>query len=131
MKRLDYPAPGAALAALFAGPIFVLSWALGTCYARIPAAVPVDASIVIGLWAMMITMPFGFILAILPCLICAAMMVALSGSATMRTPFMWGLVGALFPLIGTLFVWGGWGPANFALSVTGAACALICRRYAV
>lgn len=131
MDRLAYPGAGVALAAFLAGPIFVLSLAFAAYCSEIPAALPIDTAISFYLWWLVLSMPFGFFIAILPCLIGAAAMVSISDHRTMRAPLAWGLVGGLMPLTGTIFFfWHDWGAASFALSATGAACALICRRYA-
>jgi hypothetical protein len=79
---------------------------------------------------MIYAMPLGFLLAVLPCLAGAALMTALSPIPMMRAHLAWFTAGCLFPLGTVLLGWTEMGTTAAALSVTGGACALICRRSA-
>ncbi len=132
MTRLSYPAGGIFLAAFVAGPIFVTSMMLAYYISMIPAAVPLSPAMLAMLPGMIITVPFGFLLAILPCLIGSALMTWASGLAIGRTRLSWVAAGSFAPFAATyrLVQTHDGGIACFALAMTGGMCALICRRYA-
>jgi hypothetical protein len=130
MDRLEYPATGVFTAAFLAGPIFMFGLLLADYFSRIPAAIPLEPEMLLVVPFMGYTMVIGFLLAIMPCLIGAALMTALSRSPVMRSPFAWCVIGSAIPLTVAWLSWGEWGIPTFALSATGGTCALICRKFA-
>ena len=124
---------GPLFAAIAAGPIFLTALMLGMGYASLPQAIPVDpdAPLVVLVYLIPATI-VGILLAIIPCMIGCALMAHLGRIVPfMRLPPFWALAGML-PIVLGIAVTGfesEAAPAYFALLTTGAACALICRKF--
>lgn len=118
------------VAALFAGPVFVASYALAAwveAAGDTPLMIEPDG---VGLAILFATLavPFGLLVAIVPYVIAATILTAAARSnGIARLPAVWMLAGAA--PIAPLAAIGEMDPATcFALSATAALCALIARR---
>lgn len=125
------PAKGFIVASIAAGPVFVASFAAALLYAQVPHAIPVEIGFAdLGVVAFMapIVVVAGFLLSLIPNLVGAAAMTAISGRHPLgRAPLLWVLAGGA---IGGLLAWLMQipdGPTAFALVATSALCARICR----
>lgn len=131
MYREHYPIAAAAIASLFAGPIFLVSFAGAALYLQLPAPIALDWSDALGFaFAFIPALMIGTVLALVPNILGTLLMVRLGDlSEAARLPEIWALAGGL---IGAAIVWAGSfdgiDPAFlFATVATSAACALICR----
>ncbi|WP_315763343.1 hypothetical protein [Sphingomonas sp. Y38-1Y] len=117
------------MAALAAGPIFIASFLLAMGIAAAsgpPMAIEPDAiGVVVGIMAMSI--PFGFAITILPCLVAAMVLTPLARSGVGRLAPVWTIAGAA-PIAPLAFLTDVGAPETFALAATGALCALVARR---
>ena len=123
------PAHSALVASLAAGPLFVLMIGL-LAVATSSRPIAVDPTIVDAIVGLPLVIVFGFMLALLPNLLGSALLDTLARHHEgWRLPVIWGLVGAAGGYAATWI--GGTAPDPLvaaALSLTGAGCALICRR---
>ncbi len=118
------------VAALFAGPIFVASYALAAwveAAGDMPLSIEPDGVGIAILFATL-AVPFGALVAIVPCAIAATILTAAARSnGIARLPAVWMLAGVA--PIAPLAVIEEMEPATcFALSATAALCALTARR---
>lgn len=142
MRTAYHMGAGPFLAAVCAGPVFAASAAFTAYLAAIPAATPVELSSVyiVPAIATFVFVPlFGTLLAIIPCLLGAAIVGGLGKHAPLfQQPFVWIVAGALTPAVIGLYAFlslSGFDDVDFGLclvmTITGAVCAGICRRSAV
>ena len=132
MRSVGSPVIAALPASAAAGPIFVLSLAAAQAYALVPEPVPFDPGVLLMLLATLVpTALFGFIIAFLPNAIGTHVLsVAGESSETARAPMFWIGVGAALGF-GFAMLFGAFEaslPAGFALVVTSAGSAGLCRR---
>ena len=109
------------VAALAAGTIFMLAVSVST------GDVPVLSALALTVALSPFTTMFGFVLAVVPCLLGCAMLHTLGvGNAGARLPVFWVLIGGLAAGGVTAAVTADAGVIT-AFAATGATCALICR----
>ena len=131
MRTARLNLPSIVKAAMLAGPIFVLSSVLAMWMGKpdLPFQ-STDISVIPGVLGMLaMTVPFGSVIAIIPCAVGAWLMKMIGGiNDGMRAAPVWGIAGGM---LGAIPYWlsdsGELDDALFALIVTGACCALICR----
>lgn len=130
--RTTHPRTGnVAKAAMLAGPILLIhhtlfSWML---HPDLVAPMPDSAVIPLILFALLISIPFGFLVAIVPCAIGAWFMAMLGRTNDgMRLPLAWAIVGGA---VGSVPYWitgaTTMDAGVLACIATSASCALICR----
>ena len=133
MTTRGSPGYAAIVASAAAGPVFLASLGAAIFYLQMPRAIAVEelASAALGLAIVIPAFLVGFVLAIMPNVIGAAVMATLSESfGVAREPAIWVMAGGLAGA-GIAALTSGFGPEppiGFALIVTGAVCAAICRR---
>jgi hypothetical protein len=131
---------GPLVASLVAGPIFTSVATIGYYYQRSTEAVTVpENALLTTLGVLILTMVFGFMIALLPNMCGTALMGYVGNhSAFSRTPAIWASVGGALPAITTFIFWlidpeninlQDHGATVVALIITGSLCALICRRH--
>lgn len=132
MERSSSAKAAALIAATAAGPLFVAIFAGATLYSQLPHPILVSGQDV-GLFilVLLLSMPFGFVISILPNLICATVMAAISDESELaREPAGWPLAGGAIVIGAIWFVDGRIDDAvDVAMILTGATCAHICRRF--
>jgi len=131
MRTVGTPGYAAIIASTAAGPLFLLSLTGATLYLRMPEPIPVDPSALLGIAAMLVpAFVIGFVLAFVPNLLGASAMATLAERRdAARAPFAWTAAGALAGTgIAALFAdFNDDRSVAFALILTSAACARICR----
>ena len=124
-------AHGLVLACLVAGPVFVISATAAGAYLTLPQPIMIEPRDLASLAMLLLaSCLFGFLIALLPVLIGAtAMRAAAERIDVARAPIAWAAVGAL---CGAGLAW--WSEVTteqpelaFALIVTSALCARLCR----
>ncbi len=131
MRTIGSPGYAAIIASTAAGPLFLLSLTGAMLYLQLPEPIPVDPNALLGIGAALVpAFVVGFLLAFLPNLLGASLMATLAElHEGARTPFAWTAAGALAGTgIAAAFTdfSGDWSSA-FALILTSAVCARICR----
>jgi hypothetical protein len=120
---------GAGRASLIAGPCFTLSAIAAALYLKLPEPVIIRPVDVMGTLGILIPATIvGAILGFLPSLLGSAVLGWLAGRISLlRFPLIWPLVGgglaAIFARTDMPDEW------RFAFIVTGALCAMVCRRH--
>ncbi len=136
MKRGTYAA-GAMMASLAAGPAFLASLAVAYWASERPGTYTLPTNIDGiggGMIALFFTVPFGFVIAMIPNIVGSWFMHGLGiGNFAARLPVAWALAGA--GAAGMPFVFipelvGVYAPTDTAFALTGASCALIAHRFA-
>lgn len=117
-------------ASLVAGPIFVASFLLAAEIASVGAApAELDAQgVALFFGVLAIAIPFGFVIAIVPCVIVASLMTPLARRPGVgRLAPVWMIAGAA-PIAPFALYTETAALETFALAATGALCALVARR---
>lgn len=122
------------IGALPAGGVFITCTVLINAYAALPDAIEVDSTALLVVPLGLITCSiFGWLIAIIPTIIGTTIMAAIGceHKAT-RNPLCWAFAGAA-PIAMFSGIAGGFdrsdAPFTVALIITGAVCALTCRRF--
>ena len=130
MERTGSVGTAAAVASLFAGPLFLTTTAAAGFYLELPKPVIITGPQLMAflIWLIPATL-VGMIIAFPLNVIGSAWMVAMADSTeAARIPAVWALAGAgIGAAIGSLF-WPNY-ELSFALASTAAICATICRSY--
>jgi hypothetical protein len=121
--------PAAARASLAAGPVFIISALFFVPFESVGnQPISLDPGMLAIFPALLIAIPFGLILAIVPNILGAVTLRWLgSGNIGLRTAPVWGLAGAAATGLPLTLCGTATGPVGHALIATGAINALLCR----
>lgn len=131
MERSGSLFPGVVTACLLSGPCFVITCAAAIAYLELPKAVPVNlnAILIVALVMLPATL-WGAAISLIPNIVGANLMAGLADRfAFARSSFVWAIVGAAVGLGVFRFFASGYDlePLGFALVVTSAVCAAVCK----
>lgn len=130
MSKFTAHLGGIMLAALVAGPTFLLMTGLAELYSKLPAPIVFQPeSVLLLIWLSVPATVVGLLIALPVNALGAAAMLALGkGFSPARTRIGWALAGAV---LGGLGVWliGAPSSPSFALVTTSAVCGWLCSRH--